>query len=181
MRLEKHFSNNSSSTFNIIPPDCKNDNSIYANWIKKHGLKSFERLVIISSLAYIYTPNVFDKFLIKNKGLDKRFTEFGGKIDDKNSRFIPTLETLTFLHFGNEVAAKFNTQIIFNENHLFNKKGIMSFSEIEDLNTIFETLAKPNHYEEILPYVKENYQKVQEYNIYEDWIYNNIYKKILKI
>ena len=62
MRLEKHFSNNSSSSFNIIHPDCKNDNSIYANWIKKHELKSFERLVIISSLAYIYTPSVFDKF-----------------------------------------------------------------------------------------------------------------------
>ena len=67
-----------------------------------------------------------------------------------------------------------------NIGEFFNKKGIMSFSEIEDLNTIFETLAKPNHYEEILPYVKENYQKVQEYKIYEDWIYNNIYKKILK-
>lgn len=136
MRLEKHFSNNSSSSFNIIPPDCKNDNSIYANWIKKHDLKSFERLVIISSLAYIYTPNVFDKFLIKNKGLDKRFTEFGGKIDDKNSRFIPTLETLTFLHFGNEVAAKFNTQIIFSENHLFNKKGIINFGEKNENDSV---------------------------------------------
>ena len=56
----------------------------------------------------------------------------------------------------------------------------MKFSKIEDLGKIFETLSKPNHYEENLPYIEENFQKVLEYNIYEDWIYNNVYRKILK-
>ncbi len=65
-----------------------------------------------------------------------------------------------------------------NIGEFFNEKGIMSFSNIEDLGKIFETLSQPKHYEEHLPYIKENFLKVLEYNIYEDWIYNNVYKKI---
>lgn len=127
-RLENHFSNKSKTTPEpILPPAHQMQDSHYAEWLLTHQLNSFERLVIISALACIYTPNTYDKFLIKNKGLDKRFTEFGGIIDDKNSRFIPTLETLTFLYYGTEVGAKFNAQEIFNEHHLFNKKGIVHF------------------------------------------------------
>lgn len=127
-RLKHHFSNkNKSLTFSMDPPSLKKEDSVYASWILENKFNSFERLVVISCMAHIYSPSTFDKFLIKNKGLDKRFTEFGGKIDDKNSRFIPTLETLTFLYFGSQIEAKFNAQEIFNEHHLFNKKGILHF------------------------------------------------------
>ena len=118
-RFKQHFSNELIEKNSFIPPDLTHDESKYANWVKKLALNNFERLVVISSLAYEYSSNVFDKFLIKNKGLDKRFTEFGGKLDDKNSRFIPTLETLVFLYYGNEVGSKFQAQRLFNENHVY--------------------------------------------------------------
>ena len=62
----------------------------------------------------------------------------------------------------------------------FNKKGIMSFEKIEDLPELFSKLEDPEYYNQLLPYVKENYEKVQEYKIYEDWMYNNVYKKLIK-
>ena len=127
-RFKQHFSNEFIEKNSFIPPDLTHDESKYANWVKKLALNNFERLVVISSLAYEYSSNVFDKFLIKNKGLDKRFTEFGGKLDDKNSRFIPTLETLVFLYYGNEVGSKFQAQRLFNENHVFNRNGVISLS-----------------------------------------------------
>ena len=61
----------------------------------------------------------------------------------------------------------------------FNDKGILSFEKIEDLADIFRTIAKPGHYESLLPVVKENHKKVQQYSNYEDWMFNNVYKKIL--
>lgn len=63
----------------------------------------------------------------------------------------------------------------------FNEKGIMSFEKIEDLPELFSKLEDPEYYNQLLPYVKENYKKVQEYRIYEDWMYNNVYKKILNL
>ena len=84
IRLEKHFSNESFDIESIPPPIFKSEDSMYASLLTKHKLNKFERLIIISSMAHVFSPNTFDKFLIKNKGLDKRFTEFGGKIDDKN-------------------------------------------------------------------------------------------------
>ena len=128
VRFKQHFSNELIDNNSFIPPDLTHDDSKYANWVKNLALNNFERLVVISSLAYEYSSNVFDKFLIKNKGLDKRFTEFGGKLDDKNSRFIPTLETLVFLYYGNEVGSKFHAQRLFNENHVFNRNGVISLS-----------------------------------------------------
>jgi hypothetical protein len=63
----------------------------------------------------------------------------------------------------------------------FSEKGIMSFEKVEDLPELFSKLEDPEYYNHLLPYVKENYEKVQEYRIYEDWMYNNVYKKILNL
>ena len=135
-RFKQHFSNEGIQENEFNPPNLTEDQSKYALWVKKLELGHFERLVVIAALAYSYSSNVFDKFLIKNKGLDKRFTEFGGKIDDKNSRFIPTLETLTFLFYGNEVEAKFQAQNLYNEHHVFNRNGIINLSAKSENDSI---------------------------------------------
>ena len=61
----------------------------------------------------------------------------------------------------------------------FNEKGILSFEKIEDLTEIFKIISEPDHYESLLPIVEENYNLVQQYNNYEDWMFENVYKKIL--
>ena len=66
-----------------------------------------------------------------------------------------------------------------NIGNYFNEKGILSFEKIEDLTEIFKIISEPDHYESLLPIVEENYNLVQQYNNYEDWMFENVYKKIL--
>lgn len=60
----------------------------------------------------------------------------------------------------------------------FNTKGILTFETLEDLAKIFESMADPEYYNKLLPYVKENYNTVQQYRIYEDWMFDNVYKNL---
>ena len=61
----------------------------------------------------------------------------------------------------------------------FNEKGILQFNKIEDLDNIFNLIADPNHYNQMMPYIIENFNSAVEYAIYEDWLYNNVYTKML--
>ena len=62
----------------------------------------------------------------------------------------------------------------------FNIKGILTFETLEDLAKIFESMADPEYYNKLLPYVKENYNNVQQYRIYEDWMFDNVYKNLIE-
>jgi len=55
----------------------------------------------------------------------------------------------------------------------FNLDGIITFSTLEELNSILPTLNK-NLYESKLEAIKDNLEKSKEYNITEDWIFKNI-------
>lgn len=149
-RLENHFSKKSIDAEQIRIPILNQDSSKYAQWILTHKLNDFERLIIVAALANIYSPYVFDKFLIKNKGLDKRFTEFGGKVDSSNSRFTPTLETLTFIFFGSENGAKFEVFSLFDFTHVFNQKNIIRFGNKKETDSHFSRTV--NLTEESLQY-----------------------------
>ena len=47
--------------------------------INKYKADQEERLIVAIALANYFKPEMFDRFLIKNKSLDQNFTEFGGK------------------------------------------------------------------------------------------------------
>lgn len=124
-------------------------------------------------------------------GLDLYGSGTGKELKDKliglsDYRFSIAIEnTYTKYYFTEKILDCFATGTIPiywgcpNIGDYFNEKGILTFKTLEDLIQIFNSL-EDNYYEELLPYVKENYEKVQEYKIYEDWIYNNVYKKIIK-
>jgi len=132
LRLNYYFKDDDS--FLNIPnaPTLNNDNSNYSKWIIDNKLSDIDRLIIVSSLANIYYPEIFDKFLITNKGLNKRFTEFGGKLDSENSRFIPTLGTISFIMYGRKFEAAFKLQEILNDNYVLNKTSSIIFSTTTD-------------------------------------------------
>ncbi len=130
-RLNNYFKSNGTKYYSYSPPCIENYNGNYSTFIKKNNFNRIERLIIISCLATNYYPQIFDKFLIKNKGIDKRFTEFGGRIDEKNSRFIPTLETISFIMHGKDFESKFKLQSILDDDHIFNKNGIIRYDHDE--------------------------------------------------
>ena len=78
-RLNYFFSTEESKVLSETPcPDLDSDQSNMSNFIKNELSDDFERLLIIGAIATIYYPELYDRFLIKNKVLDKPFTEFGG-------------------------------------------------------------------------------------------------------
>lgn len=61
----------------------------------------------------------------------------------------------------------------------FDIRGIITFDELDELPEILSKLSEDD-YEQKLPYIKENFEWAKQYHIYEDWMYHNIYKKLLK-
>ena len=116
----------------VPPPSLVDDQSKYAHFIKKYQLNAIERLIIAVCIANYFKPQVFDKFLIKNKALDKRFTEFGGKIEGSNSIFVPTLETIAFIFYGDNFESRFTLHGLFDKNHIFRKLDVIQFKKDTD-------------------------------------------------
>ena len=129
VRFDNHFLLKGGLKEMPDPPSLSNDFSIYSRWVKENNLNPFDRLVVICCLSNIFFPEVFDKFLIKNKGLEKRFTEFSGKLDSEKSRFIPTHGTINFIFHGVNPDSAINSQYIFEKQYVLNKISAIYFSD----------------------------------------------------
>lgn len=134
-RLESYFKN---EPFKMpIPPETLKTESKYYKFLIDNQLSLIERFIIATCLSSLFKPQVFDKLLIKNKPLDKRFTEFGGKIDDNKSIFIPTIQTIAFIFFGDRFESIFQLQKILNNNSLFRTKDFIEINNDSNKNLFF--------------------------------------------
>ena len=122
-RLESFFEDKKFK--NLDEPILTDDESNYAKFIKNNHLNFLERLTLIVSVSVFFSPQIFDRFLIKNKVLDRPFTEFGGYIDPINNFFKPTLQTVTFINFGLDFLGKLQFQTLFDDDHVFKKENIL--------------------------------------------------------
>jgi hypothetical protein len=125
-------------------PDLADDNSKYAFFIKNNKLIEIERFFIAACLVLHFKPQIFDKFLIKNKAFDKRFTEFGGKVDQSNSIFIPTLETIAFIFYGHSFESRFLLQRYFDNDHIFMREGVLELSNEKSTNSFLSNTIHLN-------------------------------------
>ena len=106
-RLNYFFSTEESKVLSEVRcPDLDSDHSNMSNFIKNELSDDFERLLIIGAIATIYYPELYDRFLIKNKVLDKPFTEFGGIKTPETNYFLPTLRTFVFILYGSSIEYK---------------------------------------------------------------------------
>jgi len=63
----------------------------------------------------------------------------------------------------------------------FDERGILQFETGDDLVKIFNEINDhPNLYNLMYPFVKENFERAKEFIRYEDWIYDNVYAKMLE-
>ena len=119
-RLDLFFKSDTPKLEEVMPPEIKDDPSNYANFIRTYCTDDVERIIIVMALAHYFKPELFDRFLIKNKVLGKNFTEFGGKTSDKTENiFLPTLRTVAFILFGDQIPDYFRLQFYFDDNHFF--------------------------------------------------------------
>ena len=128
-RLEFFFQNIKSKKKPITPPNLNEDKSNYAYLINKYKADQEERLIVAIALANYFKPEMFDRFLIKNKSLDQNFTEFGGKKNDSlGNHFIPTLRTVAFILFGDQISEYFRLQSYFEDKHFFKAHNIITLN-----------------------------------------------------
>lgn len=119
------------SIYEIAPPDISNDDSFYAEVLKRDQVDFSERIVMLLALAPHVKPELLDVFLIKNQPLDRLFTEFGGLKTDSYGGFIPTGETAAFILATNDLENRFNLFNFFCDEHFFKKRNILRLAKHE--------------------------------------------------
>lgn len=111
--------------YEIAPPDLKPGNSELARLIEEFSMGFDERIVFILALLPHVQPQVLDTLFIRNKNLDRAYTEFGGWRGKNHSGFMPTCETAAFILSGNDLGRRFAVMRLFDEEHFFNQAGIL--------------------------------------------------------
>ena len=109
----------------IPPPDLSVDESEYAGLVKQFGMGFDERIILILALIPHIRPQALDTLFIRNKNLDRAYTEFGGLKGKNHSGFLPTPETAAFILAGNELARRFEITRLFEDEHFFTKASLL--------------------------------------------------------
>lgn len=99
------------------PPALPPTGSPYAEVARGLGLGAAERLVLILAFLPHLQPEVLDPFFIHNRGLDRRFTEFGGLVGQSHGGFLPTAETAMYLLAGHRLEARLRYHDLFQNEH----------------------------------------------------------------
>ncbi len=111
-------------------PEVDNQESPYADLIKKHKMGLEERLVLILALIPHVKPALLDLLNMKNELYDIPFTEFGGIRYDKHKGYLPTGETAIFLLAGTNLEKRFELLRLFSEDHFLKREGILTLERL---------------------------------------------------
>ena len=113
----------------ISPPTMEKDTSEYAKIINDYSMGFDERLVLVLALLPHVQPQVLDTFFIRNKNLDRGYTEFGGSGAKSHGGFLPTCETALFLLAGSDLDKRFRVTSIFQADHYFFQANILCIKQ----------------------------------------------------
>ncbi|MEN8178869.1 MAG: ATP-binding protein [Pseudomonadota bacterium] len=109
----------------ITPPDLSNDESEYACMVDEHRMGFDERIVFILALIPHVRPQALDTLFVRNKNLDRGYTEFGGWKGSNHGGFLPTCETAAFILAGKDLVKRFEVIKLFESEHRFARAGIL--------------------------------------------------------
>ena len=115
----------------IALPDLSEDDSPYAKSVTEWNLNTYERLVLVLSIAPHISPEVLDIFFGKNQLYDRGFTEVGGVMDKNHSGFIPTGQTACFLITATNPEWRNEVSAIFEKQSTLMKERVIALSETE--------------------------------------------------
>ena len=114
----------------FAPPDISDDLSSYASIIKDNSMNFAERLVFILAMIPHVKPQLLDTLFIRNKNLDRGYTEFGGWQGKSHGGFLPTCETAAFILAGNDLAKRFAVIELFEDDHFFIKSSMIRIERL---------------------------------------------------
>ncbi len=85
------------------------------------------RLLVALALAPHLAPALLDGFFVRNPGIDRPFSEFGGQPSGGHGAFLPTGETALFLLGGTDLAVRARAARFFDPDHPLRTGGIVTF------------------------------------------------------
>ncbi|SFR39709.1 ATPase family associated with various cellular activities (AAA) [Yoonia tamlensis] len=94
--------------------------SALGDLIARAQLDASARIVFALALAVQVNPAVLDPFFVRNKAIDRPFSEFGG-LRTETSSFIPTAITALFLLGGGDTAMRIAMMALFAPDHALRK------------------------------------------------------------
>jgi hypothetical protein len=136
-RLSSHFEGRAWSLAELPPPDLSPQASgAYADLVRTHAMSPPERLVLLLALMPHVRPQALDALFVRNKAVDRPFTEFGGWPAKTHSGFLPTCETAVFLAAGTDLDARMAMLRLFEHDHFFARQGILRLDPGERAETL---------------------------------------------
>jgi len=121
----------------IHPPDLSDDQSEYAGVVNENDMSFDERIVFILAMIPHIRPQALDTLFIRNKNLDRGYTEFGGWRGKSHGGFLPTCETAAFILAGSDMARRFDVIRLFESDHYFARSGILRIERQTDDEPFF--------------------------------------------
>ena len=110
----------------IEPPDLTSSDSPYATFLRHHLVSQPLRLVLLLALVPHLRPQLLDPLWRRNEATGRGYTEFGGMQGVSHGGFVPTGETAAFLLAGDDLAARFATQRLFDGDQFLARLGVLS-------------------------------------------------------
>ena len=126
-RLSTHFDHKKTEVKIPVFPikDFKKSNSPLIHFIKKNKLNDSEIILLLMALAPHVQANFYEKMITETIPNAGNFPEFGGAKGKEFRGILPTGETVLFVLAGIDLEQRFAVQVLFSEDHLFSKKGIL--------------------------------------------------------
>ncbi|ADB40107.1 ATP-binding protein [Spirosoma linguale] len=152
-RLQLYFGQECAhaSIDEVDVPDLADDFSNYAQLCKDYKLSTFERLLLILTLAPHIRPQLLDFFFLRNSTYDRPFTEFGGAKPIHHTGFIPTAETILFLLAELNTVQRIRLRVHLFEDSLLTQMRIVQLGTVApDEPTLAGTLSISEEYVSLL-------------------------------
>lgn len=129
-RLTQYFTTGASLEIDSIKvPNNDEDNSPLSFFFRENQLSTSEIIMLLIAFAPHVDPVFFDELIHKHLPAQSDFPQFGG-VRGKNHRgFLPTAETVLFVLAGNDLEKRFEYLFLFEADHLFTTKTVISVEE----------------------------------------------------
>lgn len=108
----------------VPPPLAEDDKSTYASLLHHYQPNGWERATILLALIPHIRPALLNS-LIQNNGS----FETGARRGEGHGGILPTGETVLYLLAGDDIALRFQLQLMFDEDHFFHKHHIIRLEE----------------------------------------------------
>lgn len=113
------------AALSAIEPPLLEAGTDYARLVQGASLSADERLVLALALAPHLRPQLLDTLFVRNRNLDRGFSEFGGWKGRSHGGFLPTAETVAFLVAGEDLARRFMLQRLLDEDAPLRRRGLL--------------------------------------------------------